>query len=171
MLDCTNRRTIHIEQIPTCPNFSSLLHCQRAFIKVYQNSRIRTCFNSVSPTSLCRAMYSYSALMMLSQELSESSQEVRLKTASHLAKVIANLLAYGPGWETKNMSCPSRYFCSIKCKLSKLIPSLGSRSTAVRGNLVGVSAVGISYEMSPSFRVPTVGGWGLSSLKIWLRRR
>lgn len=90
---------------------------------------------------------------------------------TNLANVSASLLAYGPGCETKNISCPSRYFWSMKCKLSELTPSWGSRRRELRVNLLGTSAAGTSYVMSPSFNVPMVGGVGLNSFRIWFKRR
>lgn len=81
---------------------------------------------------------------------------------------MASRLAYGPGCESKKISCPSKYFCNKKCKLSALNRSFASSSTFSEcGSLDGVSDAWTSYEMSPRVSVPTTGLCCVS----WLSRR
>ena len=89
------------------------------------------------------------------------------ETDTHRQKVSARRRAYGPGCESRKMSCPRRYFCSIKWRLSRLKGFDTSRSaSSVWGKRLGCEAARISCEMSPSFRTPIGCGCCFSSLRM-----
>lgn len=60
----------------------------------------------------------------------------------------------------------------MKCRLSRLKPFLMSKKVfgSQCGSLEGSSAAGTSYEISPSFKVPTEGSGVVSSFKTLSRR-
>ncbi len=88
---------------------------------------------------------------------------------THRQNVSARRRAYGPGCDRRKMSCPRRYFCSIKWRLSRLNGFVvSSRTSSPCGRRLGSDEAGISYEMSPSFRTPMGFGGGVSPLRTCL---